>query len=163
MLNKRRNWVLLVVEPKVPAGLISISSSDSEHLDALTYAPPQLTGEVEIAHSFRECNDTDVSLEPPESCDILGPHEVVVNRVEEDKEKVGNFEYELNKAKLALVATDQLKADLAALDMPDDNPAWTKAAPATKLPKSPEPYSLVILLGFNGEEYMNQSAEEDDE
>ena len=61
VLNKRQNRVLLVVEPEVPTLPISISSSDNEHSDNLAYAPPQSMKEVEIIHSFREANDSDVS------------------------------------------------------------------------------------------------------
>ena len=57
-----RNWLILTVKPKAPALPISISSLDNEHSDDLAYVLPQHVGEVEIAHSFREANDSDASL-----------------------------------------------------------------------------------------------------
>ena len=41
------------------------------------------------------------------------------------------------------------------------HPAWTTIAPTVKLPDPPAVYSSNLLLGFNEEEYANQSAEED--
>ncbi|GFZ19720.1 hypothetical protein Acr_28g0004250 [Actinidia rufa] len=45
-----------------PAKPIPISSSDAEHSDDLAYNPLQITSEVEIAHSFREGDESDISL-----------------------------------------------------------------------------------------------------
>ncbi|GFZ03548.1 hypothetical protein Acr_16g0001720 [Actinidia rufa] len=56
-----RNRVPPLAEPKVPAGLISILSSDNKHSNDLAFALLQLSGEVEIVHSFREDNNTDAS------------------------------------------------------------------------------------------------------
>ena len=53
--------MLPVLEPEVPALSISILSSNNEHSDNLAYAPPPSMKEVEIIHSFREANDSDVS------------------------------------------------------------------------------------------------------
>ena len=54
--------VIPTIEPEVPdAEPIPISSSDSEHSDDLAYNPPQLVGEFEIAHSFKEDNRSDTS------------------------------------------------------------------------------------------------------
>ena len=52
-----------VVEPKVLALPISILSSNNEHSDNLVYAPLQPVREVEIVHSFKEANDSDMSVE----------------------------------------------------------------------------------------------------
>ncbi|PSS08037.1 Serine/threonine-protein like [Actinidia chinensis var. chinensis] len=62
VLNKRRNWVILMAEPEVPnAKPIPISSSDNEHSNDLTYTPLQLVGEVEVAHSFWKGDKYDTS------------------------------------------------------------------------------------------------------
>ena len=53
--------MILAVDPKVAALPLFISRLDNEHSDDLAYAPPQLVGEVDIAHSFREANDSDGS------------------------------------------------------------------------------------------------------
>ena len=37
----------------------------------------------------------------------------------------------------------------------DDNPTWAKAALDPELPKSPMPYSPMILSDFDEEEYVN--------
>ncbi|GFS38412.1 hypothetical protein Acr_00g0057380 [Actinidia rufa] len=58
--------------------------------------------------------------EPLENYGHLGPHEAAVNRVKKTKKKVGSLESELNKAKLALATTDQLKADLVATENAQD-------------------------------------------
>ncbi|GFZ21128.1 hypothetical protein Acr_29g0002900 [Actinidia rufa] len=47
-------------------------------------------------------------------------------------------------------------AYLTELRIPEDNPTWAKAALKPSFPESPKPYSPLILLGFNEEEYMNQ-------
>ena len=39
--------------------------------------------------------------------------------------------------------------------------AWPKVVPKIELPDLPDPYSALILSGFNEEEYMNQPAKED--
>ena len=62
VLNKRRNWVILMVEPEVPnAKPIPISSSDNEHSNDLAYNPLQLVGKVEVAHSFWEGDESNTS------------------------------------------------------------------------------------------------------
>ena len=43
---------------------------------------------------------------------------------------------------------------MAKLNIPVDNPAWAKAAPA--------PYSAIILPDFDEEEYINRSKEDED-
>ena len=50
-----------MVEPEVLTYPISILSSNNEHFDDLAYSPPQPAREVEIAHSFREANDSNVT------------------------------------------------------------------------------------------------------
>ncbi|GFY82888.1 hypothetical protein Acr_02g0011280 [Actinidia rufa] len=54
-------------------------------------------------------------------------------------------------------------ACLAELGIPADNLAWSNPALGIELPKSPEPYSPMILPGFNEEEFMNRPNEEDGE
>ncbi|GFS39666.1 hypothetical protein Acr_00g0064260 [Actinidia rufa] len=54
-----------------------------------------------------------------------------------------------------------LMACLKELDIPVDHPAWTKATPEVELLNSLESYSLLFLLGFIEEEYMNQPAKKD--
>ncbi|GFZ08905.1 hypothetical protein Acr_20g0007130 [Actinidia rufa] len=46
------------------------------------------------------------------------------------------------------------------LGTPTEHPAWTTSAPEVALPSSHEPYSPMILSGFNMEDYMNQTTEE---
>ena len=41
-----------------------------------------------------------------------------------------------------------------------DHPAWNATAPEVEDPDPPEPYSPILLLDFNEEEYSNQLAEE---
>ena len=53
-------------------------------------------------------------------------------------------------------------ACLAELGIPNDNPAWVKAAPTPELYKPFVPYSPMILPGFNKEEYMNWVKEDKD-
>ena len=53
-------------------------------------------------------------------------------------------------------------ACLTEFGIPEDNPAWAKATPTLELPAPPAPYLPMILLGFNKEEYMNHSDEDEE-
>ena len=53
-------------------------------------------------------------------------------------------------------------ACLTELSIPEDNPTWAKVAPTPELPEPLEPYSSMILSGFNKEEYMNHRSEDED-
>ena len=50
-----------MIELEASALPIFISNSNNEHSDDLAYTTPQLVGEVEISHSFREANDSNAS------------------------------------------------------------------------------------------------------
>ena len=50
---------------------------------------------------------------------------------------------------------------MAELGIPENNPAWTKAAPASEFQEFPTPYSSMILPGFD-EEYVNRPNEDED-
>ena len=52
-------------------------------------------------------------------------------------------------------------ACLAELGVPEDNLTWAKAAPTPKFPKPPTPYSPIILRGFDEEEYVNRTEEDE--
>ena len=62
VLNRRQNWMIPVIELKVLALPISILSSDNQHSEDLAYASLWLIRKVEIAHSFKEANDSDTSI-----------------------------------------------------------------------------------------------------
>ena len=49
------------------------------------------------------------------------------------------------------------------LNVPEDSPAWARAAPALDFLKSPAPYSPLILPSFDEEEFMNRLDEDEDE
>ncbi|GFZ06277.1 hypothetical protein Acr_18g0004470 [Actinidia rufa] len=49
----------------------------------------------------------------------------------------------------------------AELDVPEDNPIWVQDAPAPMFPESPTPYSQLILLGFDEEEFLNRLEEDE--
>ena len=51
---------------------------------------------------------------------------------------------------------------LAELSIPKDNPAWAKAALTPVFPESLVPYSPMILLKFDEEEFFNWLEEEED-
>ncbi|GFY88907.1 hypothetical protein Acr_06g0008470 [Actinidia rufa] len=51
-------------------------------------------------------------------------------------------------------------ACLVELVVLEDNPAWTKAAPALKFFEPPVPYSSMVLDSFDEEEYMNRENED---
>ena len=61
VLNRRRNQVIPMIELEASALPVFISNSNNDHSDDLAYTTPQLVGEVEIAHSFREANDSNAS------------------------------------------------------------------------------------------------------
>ncbi|GFS37393.1 hypothetical protein Acr_00g0051720 [Actinidia rufa] len=134
--------------------------------------------------------------------DRMAKHSVELKRA---KKKVGNLEFELNKAKLAIKLRPiwlplnkpgmpatrlqpKLKARmmqsrplspsfkmwrvekakavlegwlacLSELGVPEDNPVWSKAAPAPEFLESSTPYSPMVLLDFDKEEYANQPEE----
>ncbi|GFY84010.1 hypothetical protein Acr_03g0007840 [Actinidia rufa] len=175
MLNKRRNPMIRVVEPGVPALPISILSSDNENSNNLAYAPliktlgqkkttstanppivtappvsqypPPTTNPilalaaavmgVTMANTAKDGNISltlaqavmlpkDVTNLAEESSDanrdllVMQQVQDQLAKLKRANKKVGSLESELNKAKLALVATDQLKADLAALEQAQD-------------------------------------------
>ncbi|GFZ14832.1 hypothetical protein Acr_24g0010220 [Actinidia rufa] len=117
------------------------------------FSTAKLDKQVTVANSA-----TNHDTKPPKVCGCLGARGNSHPSLRRQKKMVGSLDSELNKAKLALAATDQLKADLgwlaclAELGIPEDNPTWAKAAPAAELPESPEPYSPLILPGFNEED-----------
>ncbi|GFS41351.1 hypothetical protein Acr_00g0073870 [Actinidia rufa] len=80
------------------------------------------------------------------------------------KSNVGGLESELNKAKLTLGTTNQLKGSerqgIVRSYQASSSSLWPYLR-AAELPESLEPYSPMILPGFNEEEYMNQPIEED--
>ncbi|GFZ00995.1 hypothetical protein Acr_14g0006300 [Actinidia rufa] len=53
-------------------------------------------------------------------------------------------------------------ACLAELDIPKDNPTWTKDALALEFPEFLAPYLLMILPSFDEEEYMNKPEDDED-
>ncbi|GFZ06643.1 hypothetical protein Acr_18g0008130 [Actinidia rufa] len=53
-------------------------------------------------------------------------------------------------------------ACLTELSISADHLAWAKVVPKFELPNLLDPYSALILSGFNEEEYMNQPAKEDE-
>ena len=53
-------------------------------------------------------------------------------------------------------------ACLTEFGIPEDNPAWDKAAHAPELPEPLTPYSPMILPDFDEEEYMNWPEEDED-
>ena len=61
-MNRQRNWVPPTAETEVPTEPIDILRLDNEHSNDLAYALLQFTREVKIAHSFKEDNNTNVSL-----------------------------------------------------------------------------------------------------
>ncbi|GFZ15729.1 hypothetical protein Acr_25g0001380 [Actinidia rufa] len=97
------------------------------------------------------------------------------------KKKMGSLESELKKAKLRTsrrvnrardnytrqvveVHSDSFLqgwlACLAELGVPEDNPTWTKAAPALGFPEPPASYSPMVQLGFDEEKYVNRLDED---
>ena len=53
-------------------------------------------------------------------------------------------------------------ACLTEFGIPEDNPAWDKAAHAPELPEPLTPYSPMILPDFDEEEYMTWPEEDED-
>ena len=53
-------------------------------------------------------------------------------------------------------------ACLKELGILEDNPAWTKAAPTPEYPEPSTPYSPMIFLDFDEEEYVNRPEDEED-
>ena len=52
-------------------------------------------------------------------------------------------------------------ACLAELGVPEDNPAWAKATPASEFLEPPAPYLPIILSAFDEEEYVNRPKEDE--
>ena len=50
---------------------------------------------------------------------------------------------------------------LKELGVPEDNLAWTRAAPIPEFPESPAPYSPLILPGLNKEEFLIRPEEDE--
>ncbi|GFZ08918.1 hypothetical protein Acr_20g0007260 [Actinidia rufa] len=116
-------------------------------------------------HQLGPCSGSDAAKrcrrpDPSESYGHLGSHEGVVGQAKEDQKEDGQLGVtELHPG----IYMEGWFACLAKLGILQDNPAWSKAAPAAELPNSHETYSPMILPGINEEEYMNRPDEEDGE
>ncbi|GFZ09640.1 hypothetical protein Acr_21g0002390 [Actinidia rufa] len=83
------------------------------------------------------------------------------------------FDYGWNRAGLFYVRNvaherlddfhDGWLACLKELGMPSYHPTWAAMKPPVVFPDPPEPYSPILLSGFDEEEYASRSAEEDED
>ncbi|GFY83187.1 hypothetical protein Acr_02g0014270 [Actinidia rufa] len=79
--------------------------------------------------------------------------------------KVKKREASYDLAAKSLIEIDAAKANMNAallkeLNTSAKHPAWNVVAPEVEVPDPPEPYSPILLLDFNEEEYANQPAED---
>ncbi|GFY81580.1 hypothetical protein Acr_01g0013890 [Actinidia rufa] len=154
MLNRRRNRVILEIEPEPEFSTIefgkqvTIADSTKDHNTSLAFARAVML--------------------PKDVADLVGEVSEEIRDLIVMQQIQGSEGQGCLRSRKALVVElypgiymEVWLACLAELDIPEDNPAWAKAAPTVEFPKPPEPYSPLILLSLNEEEYLNQPTEED--